>query len=422
MKTWFVLGFKSLRHRSFVNSLTVFSIALSVFLLLVIERVRHSTETGFTQTISQTDLIVGARTSGLNLILYSVFNIGQATNNISYETYEELKKNPSLEWTIPYSLGDGHRGFRVVATSEDFFKHYHYRGQEQVEFKEGQAFQNLFDVVVGAEVAKELKYTLEQKIVIAHGVTTGESFSNHDDKPFTIKGVLKPTGTPLDRAVYISLEAMEALHIDWQSGAAPTPEKRIKAEDIKPEDVRPKTITAFFLRTKNRIETLRLQREINNYPEEALTAVIPGVVLSELWRSLNYIEFALKSISWLVMLVGLGGLLSTLLTSLNERRREMSILRALGASPLHILGLLTIESALISSLGVICGVLFTYLSFAIISPILKSSLGFILETGFMQKTELIYLLLILVFGTLIGLIPAFKAMRTSLKDGLILKN
>jgi putative ABC transport system permease protein len=415
------LALKSLKNRALASILTVISIALSVTLLLSVERAKRAAEEGFTQTISQTDLIVGARSGPTQLILYTVFNMGNATHNISYQTYEDLKKNPAIEWTIPYSLGDGHRGFRVVGTTNDFFEHYRYRGDGKVELQEGKTLEGLWDVVIGADVARKLNYKLGEKIVVAHGVTRGEGIQKHDDKPFTVVGIMKPTGTALDQSVYVSLEGIEAMHIDWKDGAAPTPESAIGVDKIKKENIKVDQITAFFLRTKSRIDTLRLQREINNYKEEPLLAIIPGVTLSELWHSLSYVEQVLKAISWMVVAVGFMAMLIALTTSLNERRREMAILRALGASTSKILALLVFESTLLTFAGIVVGTTVAMLGTAVLRPWLEVEFGFYLEGSTLGKMELLYLGATFVGGILIGLIPAYRAQKMALKDGLSVK-
>lgn len=418
---FFKLAIKSLKNRAFATTLTVISIALSVTLLLSVERAKRASEEGFTQTISKTDLIVGARSGPLQLILYTVFNMGNPTHNISYETFEDIKKNPAIAWTIPYSLGDGHRGFRVVGTNEDFFKYYHYRGYQEIEFESGKKFTDLWDVVIGSDVARKLKYKLGDRMIMAHGVTKGEGILNHGDKPFTICGILKPTGTPLDRSVYISLEGLEALHIDWQDGAAPTKDKIIPQSTLKKETLKVHSITAFFVGAKSRIETLKLQREINNYKDEPLLAIIPGVTLSELWHGLSYIEGVLRIISWMVVLVGFFAMLIALTTTLNERRREMSILRAVGAKSSQIVGLLVFESTLLTILGILLG---TFSSFALIAglkPWLESEFGLFLVGPWFTEREFIYILITLTGGTLIGLIPALRAQKLALKDGLSVK-
>ncbi|MBC7466090.1 MAG: ABC transporter permease [Bdellovibrio sp.] len=418
---WFKLAWKSLKNRRLATSLTVFAMMLSLVLLMSVERIRRAAETGFTQSISGVDLIVGARSGPLNIVLYSIFNLGQATNNVSIETYNDIKSRPEVDWTIPYSLGDGHRGFRVVATNEDFFKHYQFRSKESIVFAEGEVFKGYFDVVVGADVAETLKYKIGDRVVIAHGSTTGDSIQAHDDKPFHIVGILKPTGTNIDRALYISLEAMEAIHLDWQSGSAPTKDKQIAVAQIKPEMVTPKMITTFFLRTKNRIDTLRLQREINEYKEEPLLAVIPGVVLSELWQSLSSIEKILKSISFLVMLVGLMSMLIALMTSLNERRREMAILRVLGASLKHILGLIVLETVVLTGIAVILACAIKVVIEWALGSWLQVKFGLYLEPPLFATSEIIYIFVMMGLAILISFIPAFRAMKSALKDGLSLK-
>jgi putative ABC transport system permease protein len=400
------LAWKSLRNRAVASFLTVLSIALSVFLLLTVERARRATEESFTQSVSQVDLIVGARSGPVQLVLFTVFNIGNPTHNISFETYEKWRKHPAVEWTIPYSLGDGHRGFRVVGTTEDFFEHYRFRGDQRPEFASGKSFKNLFDIVVGSDVAKKLGYKLSDKVVVAHGVTRHEGVLHHNDNPFEIVGVLNPTGTPIDQSVYIPLEAMEALHEEGDGHDHSGHEHHIDK------------ISAFFIRTKNRIETLQLQRDINENKSEPLLAIIPGVTLAELWQSLSYAEKALKFISLMVVLVGFFAMLIALLTTLNERRREMAVLRSLGASPHHIFVLLVFESFLLSLSGIFFGFVITLFLQKILGAWISQQTGLYLTELTLARIELVYLLLILVAGTIFGCIPAIKAFNRSLKDGL----
>lgn len=412
------LALKSLRNRKFTTFLTVLSISLSTALLLSVERTKRATEEGFTQAISQTDLIVGARSGPINLILYTVFNMGSATNNISWKTYQDWKSHPAVQWTIPYSLGDGHRGFRVVGTDENFYEHYRFRGDQKVEFDAGGPALGLWGVVLGSEVARKLNYTLGDPVVLAHGVTRGEGIQKHDDKPFRVSGILKPTGTALDTSLYISLYSMEAIHLDWKDGAAPTRETGISADEIHLDKIKIDQITSFFLRTKSRIETLRLQRAVNTYVEEPLLAIIPGVTLSELWRGLGYVDRALKVISWMVVAVGLMAMLIALLTGLNERRREMAILRSLGAGPGRITMLLVLESCFLTLLGISIGLAIELSGFFLLREWLENQFGLYLVGSALTGTEFLYLGLTFIMGLLIGLIPALRASRKALKDGL----
>jgi putative ABC transport system permease protein len=415
------LAFKSLKNRQTSTILTILSISLSVTLLLAVERTKRAAEEGFTQSVSQVDLLVGSRTGPLNLILYTVFNMGSASNNISWESYQEIKNFPEVEWTIPYSLGDGHKGFRVVATDENFYKHYRFRGNQKVEFLEGVPALDIWDVVLGSQVYEKLKYKVGDKVVIAHGVTRGEGIQMHEDKPFRVVGILKPTGTALDQSLYISLYGMEAIHIDWQTGAAPRKEKAISQNQISKDNIKIGAITSFFLRTKNRIETLRLQRKINTYEAEPLLAIIPGATLSDLWRGLSQIDLVLKIISMMVLFVGLAAMISTILAGLNERRREMAILRSLGAGPKRLTTLLVFESCLLTGMAIVIGVTLNFVTFRLVSKWLQSQFGFYVVGSIFSYTEIGYLALIWIFGTLVGFIPALKASRLALKDGLAVK-
>lgn len=401
--------------------LTVISISLSVTLIFAVERTKRAAEDGFTQSVSQVDLIVGARTGPLNLILFTIFNMGSLSNNISWESYQKFKSKPEVDWTIPYSLGDGHRGFRVVGTDENFYEHYRYRGTMKVELEQGSPALDIWDVVIGSDVQKKLRYKIGDKVIIAHGVTKTEGVQHHDDKPFHVTGIMKPTGTALDQSLYISLYGMEAMHMDWHDGAAPksnqvTPPSQFLKETIKIDE-----ISSFFLRTKTRLETLRLQRDINDYKSEALSAVIPGVALTELWRGLSQIEVALRFISFMVMFVGLAAMVSSLLAGLNERRREMAILRSIGAGSSKVILLMVLESFTLTLGGIIIGILIELFGFSLLSHWVESQFGLSMVGPAFTSIECIYIFGIWICGTLVGLLPALKASHLSLKDGLAVK-
>lgn len=413
------LAFRSLKNRAFTTGLTVLSIAISVALLLGVEKVRVGARDSFSNTISQTDLIVGARTGPIQLLLYSVFHMGDATNNITYKSYLHFKNHEAVEWTIPYSLGDSHRGYRVVATDENFYEHYHYRQDHSLKLVQGRAASDVFDVVLGSEVAKQLGYSLGQEIVLSHGVSEGGL--EHGDKPFHVVGILDKTATPIDRSLYITLWGMEAIHMDWQNGAPPEPGTETPVSQIKKENIKIGQITAFLLRTKSRVQAVYLQREIDEYDGEPLLAIIPGVALSQLWQGISYAEDGLRLISVFVVVSGLLGMLIALYTSLNERRREMAILRALGASPKKVLSLLVLESSVLSLMGLILGVTLVYGVLWVFQPIIERQFGLFVPIHAPSSAELTYLGAVLVGGILMGLIPAWKAFKNTLVDGLTIR-
>ena len=410
------LAWQSLANRRLTALLTILAIAFSVMLLLGVEKVRTGARQSFADTISGTDLIVGARSGALNLLLYSVFRIGNATNNITWTTFQEIAKAPDIDWIVPISLGDSHYGFRVMGTTPDYFQRYRYRRTHELAFAAGKPFGDLFDAVIGADVAAQLGYHVGDKIVVAHGLgSTG--FVEHDDKPFQVSGILAKTGTPVDRTVHVSLEAIEAIHVDWQSGAR-IPGQSVSADEVRKMNLKPQAITAALVGLKSKLAVFRLQRAINEYHAEPLSAILPGSTLQELWGLVGTAETALAAVSAMVVATALLGMVTMILTTLNERRREMAILRSVGARPATILGLLTAEAALLILLGVLLGIALLYGALLGLQPYIDRAYGLYIALEPLKRSEWISLLGIVLAGILAGLLPAFRAYRLSLADGM----
>lgn len=417
----FRLALASLSNRRFTALLTVFAIALSVCLLLAVERVRTEARASFANTISGTDLIVGARSGSINLLLYSVFRIGNATNNIRWDSFEQLAQNPRVKWAIPISLGDSHRGYRVMGTNTDYFEHYRYARQQPLVLGQGRAFaDDPFEVVLGAEVADALHYKLGDELVLAHGVAT-ISLVKHDDKPFHVVGILKRTGTPVDRTLHISLAGMEALHVDWKNGMPARGADKISAEQVRSMHLQPTAITAVLLGLKSKIATFSLQRDINEFRGEPLLAILPGVALQELWGLMGTAEKALFVVSLFVVITGLIGMLTAILTSLNERRREMAILRSVGARPWHIASLLIFEAFTLALAGVLLGLVLLYLGIASVQSYVQGNYGLYLPLNVPSGYEWLLLGSILGAALLMGCVPAWRTYRQSLADGLSIR-
>ncbi|OGT91819.1 MAG: peptide ABC transporter permease [Gammaproteobacteria bacterium RIFOXYD12_FULL_61_37] len=410
------LAWKSLLNRRFTALLTLLSIALSCALLLGVERIRHETRQAFTQSVSGTDLVVGARSGAVNLLLYAVFHIGNPTNNISWQSYREIAAHPKVDWTIPISLGDSHRGYRVVGTSPDFFTYYKYGAKQPLDFAYGKPFEGVYEAVAGSEAAASLGYALDQEIVIAHGAGN-VSFAEHGDKPFRLAGILAPTGTPVDRSLFVSLQGITAIHVGWQGGA-PVPGLKIPASAAAKLAKEPSDITAFFVGLKSKLATFNLQRHINQYLQEPLTAALPGVALEELWGMMALAEKALMAMSFMVVLVGLTGMLSLMLSALNERRREMAILRALGANPWQILLLVVGESLFLTLSGILAGLLLLYALLWQAQPLIQNRLGLFLPINPPSSTEVMLMGAVLLAGLLAGLVPGLRAYFYSLADGM----
>jgi putative ABC transport system permease protein len=407
---------RSAWNRRFVLSLIVSSIALSTFLLLAIDRIRSDVRENFAQSVSGTDLIVGARTGSVQLLLYSVFRIGSATNNIRWSTVQEIAKNRAVAWVVPISLGDSHRGFPVVATSLVYFDHFEYGDHQRLELAQGKRFAGVFDTVLGAEVASKLHYKLGDHIILAHGDGVFTA-NDHADKPFRVVGILARTGTPVDRSVHISLEAMEAIHLDWMAGA-PIPGTSIPAAEVTRYDLTPKNVTAALIGLKSRAAVFGVQRAISEFDAEPVMAILPGVALDELWDVVDVGERALVAMSALVAVVSLAGLVAVIMAGLNERRRELAILRSVGAGPRHVLLLLALEGAFVTAAGVAIGCVVATLAVVLLSGWFVERFGIALHLRAPGTGELALVVAILVAGWVASLIPGYRAYRLSLADGL----
>jgi putative ABC transport system permease protein len=457
------LALKSLRNRALATILTVVSIALSIALLVGVENVRVGIRESFTNTIRGTDLIVGARGGSMQLLLYSVFGMGSPTGNISYESYEHWKAHPAVAWTIPYSLGDSHRSFRVIGTTDDFYERFRYRRDSGIEFASGRMPQTDHEVVLGSEVADRLGYNEGDEIAVTHGLH-GTGIMDHEENPFRVVGILARTFTPIDRSLYVTLEGITAMHEGFQTGvpampgamppampgatpppmpgamppampgATPPPMPGASPPATPPaahqhsagarddEDAsadRPvEQITSFFVGTRNRADTPMLLREINTWEREPLMAIMPGLSLAEMFRGIGFAEDGLRIITIFVVIVGLLGMLVSLYSTLNARRREMAILRAVGAGPGRIISLLVLESGLLAIIGSIAGVVLVYAMLLVGTPLAEQHFGLHVPIRPLGETEFRYIAMVVVAGFLIGLVPAIKAYRNSLADGL----
>ena len=405
------LALKSLANRRMSALFTILAVALSVCLFLGVEKVRTGARASFEMTISDTDLIVGARSSSINLLLYTVFRIGDPTGGVSWESYEQIANAPGVAWTVPLSLGDSHRGYRVIGTTEAYLERYKYAGDQSLRLSQGVWFVEPDEVVLGAEVARALEYGLGQEIVLAHGVGA-VSFAEHDNYPFRIVGILAPTGTPVDRSVHVSLEGLDAMH-----GLVEAHED----EDEHDHSHEPQQISAFLLGMDSPVQILRLQRQINTYPAEALSAVIPGVALSQLWTVIGAGERALQAISVFVVLVGLISVLTSLSSSVNERRREMSILRAVGARPAHVFGLIVSETLILSLAGALGGFVIVHTLLMGLTGWVASQYGLSVQLAGPGLMDAVTIVGVTIAGGVMGLLPAWRSLRLSLTDGLSIR-
>ncbi|WP_158966234.1 ABC transporter permease [Paraglaciecola sp. L3A3] len=446
------IAWRSLISRRKTVLLTFLSLVVSISVLISVEHIRLQAKESFNRTISGVDLIVGAPSGELNLLLYSIFRMGSPTNSIDYDSFTMLKSNKSVAWAVPISLGDSHHGFRVLGTNTDYFTYFKYANKKPLTLSQGKVFSSAFDTVIGADVAKELGYRVGDKIVLSHGIGH-TSFVHHEQAPFTIAGIIAVTGTPVDKTVHVNLAAIEAIHLppkelqqlkeqahehrDEQANHSPESHstdshahENEHEEQHAHEEDHPAThenhhdqhsaekITAVLLGLNNKFATFTLQRQINNYPNDRLMAVLPGVAMTQLWGLMGNVEKILQVIGSLVLLASLFGLATMLLASMNERQKEIAVFRVLGASPILIVCLVILEALMISFLALCCSFLLVSLSLTVLDDWLTTEYGLFLQHNVLNKDSMILSVIILLATSITALVPGFEAYKQALHSQL----
>jgi putative ABC transport system permease protein len=415
--TLLTLAARSLWNRKVAVLLSGLAVALSVGLYASVDKLRKGAAAGFESTLHGADLIVGARTGPINLLMYAIFRIGDATQNVSWDSYQRIAAQPGVAWTIPLALGDSYRGYRVVGTTPTYFEHYQYGAGRSLAFADGAPFEGVFDAVLGAEVARALGHRVGDKISLTHGIGQSD-FGDHADRPFTVVGVLAPTGTPVDRSVHVSLAGVEAIHVGWESGAPSRAARAMAVEDVLARDLTPTSITAFIVGMSNRANALHLGRAVNTFRGEALMAINPALTLRQMRDVVGLAENTLAAITLFVVGVGLVTILIVLLTSLNARRREMAVLRAIGLGGGGIFALLVLEAVLVGVIGAAVGLGLTQAGLALLEPVLEGQYGLVLEGLGLGWRDVAVVGTVGALAGLLALLPAWQAWRGAVADGL----
>lgn len=419
MRSLITLAWSSLGSRRFVALLTVACIGLGSAILIVVEQIRTEAREAFTRSVSGVDLIVGPRGGSVELLMGVVFRTGTPGRGMTFESYRQIAALPGVTWALPVSFGDSHDGYPVMGTESDYFIHFRYGRSQPLVFAAGSPFSDVFDAVIGAEVADKLGYQLNQQIALEHGLEAAmHSDHGHEDKPFRIVGILQRTGTAVDRTVHVSLAGIEAMHVDWLDGRPPDAMDKLTAEEARQLVKAPERISAMLVALDQRAAALFMQARLSDWPAEPLSAVMPGPALLELWQIVGVAENVLRGMSWCVITVVLVGMLTVLWSGLEERRREMAILRAVGAKPRHIFLLIIGEALLLTVGGLVVGILIATLTMLALENALVQHYGLSLSAAFASGAIAPLFAGILLAGLLAGLLPATRCYRRSLTDGL----
>lgn len=398
--------------------LTVVAMSISLFVMLGVEHVRQQAKLSFASSVSGVDLIVGARTSQLNLLLYSVFRIGSPTNNISWQSYKKLQQNKAVRWSVPISLGDSHKGFRVLGTTPDYFDFFSYGKKQTLTFEQGKPFSGVFEVVLGAQVANKWDYKLGEHLTLSHGMAN-TSFKRHDNLPFKVVGILAATGSPVDQTLHVSLQGLEAVHLPPNVA-----EKLIKISEKDGVDLQnhnvltAKSVTAVMVRLKSKMAVFTVQRKINTDHQEPLTAIMPGIVLVELWETMSLFDNTLRLISLLVFITSLIALCAMLISSIRERTHEIKLLRMIGASPFFIFGLIECEAMVMALVSIILALGLLSVTLLLTHQVVLNGLGIAIDTNIFSSISLlmffgVFLFLFVFIAAIPPAIMAYKGAKNS---------
>ena len=405
----------SMRSRLVPIVLVIVALSASMALLLAVDRIQQATKNGFNQSLSGVDLVLGPGGSGLELVLYTVFHLGKPTNNITTETVSDITDDPMVEWAVPIALGDNHRGYRVISTTDEYFDRIKFGGDQPLVFAQGAPFSDLNETVIGSEVAEALGYALDTSIFVTHGSQMIGKL--HDDFSFKITGILESTGTPIDRAVFVSLEGYELVHLGWQNGSKTVSLQNLDINAIPKERLYPKTVTAVYLGLTSKLSLFKFIRAVRDYPEEAISAVIPGVALAELWSIVGIVDSVFQLLNWLIIGISIVGMVTMIITGLDSRTRELTILRALGLSPPKLAGLVLLETVIISLTAVLSAIVLVWFLTVAAADLLNQWAGVRIELTWLAIDELSTIMIIVLAGVCASLIPAGMVYRRSLHKG-----
>ncbi|MEK9657263.1 MAG: ABC transporter permease [bacterium] len=415
----FKLTIKSILNRRLTTLLVIVSIGLSSMLLIGVQKIKHSAKESFSRSISGTDLIVGARSGEVQLLLYSIFRQGQAVANMSWTSAKEIEAFSEVEWMIPFSLGDSHQGYPLLGTTTHYFDHYKYGRRKPLKLQKGHIFQETFEVVLGAEVAKKLNYKLGDELFISHGMAKG-NLPLHKQNAFKVVGILKETGTPIDKTLHVPLEGIIALHSRPLTKKGRVDKIQTTKDGVRnQQELKPEYITSCLVGLKSKFSLFTVQRRLANWESEALMAIIPGVALARLWNSISVIDHTFLIMTILVTAITFIGLLIALFTSLQQRKYELAILRTMGARPLQLAMILIMESIVITGCGVIVGLVSMRLLGYILTPVLENKLGLIVTMSSVSLVEIYIAIGIVLCGVITSFIPAVLAYRKSITEGFI---
>ena len=453
MSLW-KIALRNIQHRALASVLTAFSMALGVGLVVAVIVIHGVIDKSFKRGAQGYDLIVGPKGSPLELVLNTVYHLGRPLGRIPYEYYLELTEGrfrPEVELAIPVCMGGNYKGFRVVGTTPEMFDKLEYRGGEKYRFAEGRNFDwgEFHEGVVGATVARKTGLKVGDTFRPVHGFDA-EQGEKHD--PFTVAGILEQTGTPNDRALFINIEGFYLIHQhgeDEGGGADSHGHQDDKHEEGHTEpnghdhkkdkaveehdhadhadghghehetDDGGRMVTAVLVCT-NRERTGQaygLPRMINE--ETEAQAIFPSEVITRLFEGIvGNVQLVLLVLAVLVVVVAGVGMMVSIYNSMNDRRHDIAVMRALGARRRTVMLVILLESILLSLGGGAFGLVLGHILTGALAPSIMEHTGVVVNAFHFQFTELILIPGLIILASLVGYLPAVVAYRTDVAQSL----
>lgn len=415
MRTLALIVRRSVRQHLLSSSVTAASLALACGLVMAVFSIRAQSYDAFTGGSTGFDAVLGARGSSLQLVLNTVFHLETSPGNLPWASYQEIAADPRVAAAVPYALGDNYRGFRIVGTLQSLFT--------ELEARRGEPFAldgpgRWFDpdyreAVIGAEVARRTGLRTGSRFQPYHGLSY-DARAQHVEE-YTVVGVLAPTNSPADRVLWIPIEGVYRMGGHVLRGTGEAFDATV-VDEIPDEH---KEVSAVMLKLRSPQAGMMLAQQVNQQGKVATLAFPIAQVMAELFQKIGWMNRVLELVAYLVVLVAALSVLASLYNTMNERRREFAILRALGARRSTLSAAIVLEAALIAGAGALLGY-FVYIAILLgAAAIVREQTGVVLELGRVHGALLAAPLGILVLGALSGLAPALKAYRTPVARNLV---
>ena len=398
--TVFSIVLRSLRQHALSTAVTAASVALAGGLLLTVWVVKTQSQAAFTGINGGFDAVLGARGSQLQLVLNSIFHLEASPGNVAWQDFLDLQNNPDVELAVPLAVGDNFHAWRIVGTTPDLFQKSEYALGKKFELRPGG---NWFDparrsAVVGSFVAEKMKLKIGDRFHPFHGLIYDEQRQHAET--YVVVGVLKPSNTPADRVIWIPLEGVQRM-----SGHRAGADSEVSAVLVK-------------LKAGSALAGFQLDNFYNKQGNHLTFAWPIGRVIAELFDKIGWFDRVLTLVAWLVAFVATGSILASVYNSMNERRRELAILRALGAGRSTVFSVIVLEATTISAIGVIVGFGAYAVLISVVTQIIRSQTGVVLELFAYNPVMLWEPVTFIALGAFAGIIPAFKAYSTDVAKNL----